>query len=762
MNGTGGQIDVLYVDEPDATRRLSDSLEAAEERITVRSERTVADGLAALAAEPIDCIIAEYDLPDRTGIEFLTSVRDDHGDLPFVLYTENGSEQVASEAISAGVTDYLRKEPGTDQSVMVANKIRNAVEAQRAERERRRQLDAIESAQEGISILDSDGQYIYVNEAYADLYGYTREEMHGEHWELVYQDEDVAEIRDSVLETVERQGYWEGTTTGLRADGTTFVEDHVLALTDNGELVCTVRDITDRTERERELERTRDLLDQTERIADVGGWEIDTETMEVFWTDHLFEIIGREGSEEPPLEDALEVYYGSDKQVVEEAVNRALETGEPFDVEVRFERSDGELRWLHVQGTPTVEDGEVTTLRGAVKDVTERKAREEVLREMYEIISDREQTFEEQVRSLLDLGRRELGTQYGTLSQIHGDEYLFEIVAGEDDRIHQGDQVPLEATNCERVAETEETVVLGDVAEDAPEETERAGYQEMGICSYIGAPVHVNDEVYGTFCFYDTETRTQEFSEWEQTLVDLMSRWASHELERSKTTEQLEAKNEQLEQFASIVSHDLRNPLNVASLRLELAMDECDSDHLREVEQAHGRMKQLIEDLLDLALEGETVDETIPVTLESLVDHCRQHVDTRGGRLTVLEDRTLEADESRLQQLFENLVRNSVEHGTPNGRSGAGATAGGETEGVSITVGPLADGFYVEDDGPGIDPEDRENIFEPGFSTSDDGTGFGLSIVEQVATAHGWEVAVTESSTGGARFEITGVEFVED
>jgi len=139
------------------------------------------------------------------------------------------------------------------------------------------------------------------------------------------------------------------------------------------------QDVTERKEREQELRLTQDLLERTERIADVGGWEVDTETMAVFWTDHLFEILGQDDEEEPPLDEALDIYHEADRPVVEDAIGAALDSGEPFDVEARFRRPDGEVRWLHVQGTPELEDGEVVTLRGSAQDVTERKQRERAL-----------------------------------------------------------------------------------------------------------------------------------------------------------------------------------------------------------------------------------------------------------------------------------------------------------------------------------------------------------------------------------------------
>lgn len=200
---------------------------------------------------------------------------------------------------------------------------------------------------------------------------------------------------------------------------------------------------------------------------------------------------------------------------------------------------------------------------------------------------------------------------------------------------------------------------------------------------------------------------------------------------------------DRLDEFASVVSHDLRNPMNVAQGRLELVAEECDSDHLEAVAQAHDRMETLIEDILSLARAGEAIGETRPVELSDVVEAGWRHVDASSASLITETDRTILADESRLQQLLENLFRNAIEHG---GRE------------VTVTVGDLPDGFYVEDDGPGIPEGERDRILDPGYSTSETGTGFGLSIVRDIAAAHGWKVTVTTGTEGGARFEIVEVQ----
>jgi PAS domain S-box-containing protein len=213
--------------------------------------------------------------------------------------------------------------------------------------------------------------------------------------------------------------------------------------------------------------------------------------------------------------------------------------------------------------------------------------------------------------------------------------------------------------------------------------------------------------------------------------------------EEAENRKRLERKNERLEEFTGIVSHDLRNPLRVATGRLELIQQECESDHIDDVVQALDRMDALIEDLLTLAQEGEQVNEVGPVELGSEVKNSWQTVNTEQARLKHNISRSVEADESRLRQLFENLYRNAVEHGDDD---------------VTVSVGTMDDGFYVADTGPGIPESDREEVFKPGYSTNKNGTGFGLCIVKRVVDAHGWEITITESEKGGARFEITGVE----
>lgn len=215
--------------------------------------------------------------------------------------------------------------------------------------------------------------------------------------------------------------------------------------------------------------------------------------------------------------------------------------------------------------------------------------------------------------------------------------------------------------------------------------------------------------------------------------------------ERKARERELQRKNEQLEKFAGIVSHDLRNPLSVVEGRLELAKMDGDAEHIGPALTAIQRSQTLIDNLLALAREGEEVADPQPIRLSAVAENCWEFVESSAATLRIETDQVIHADASRLRQLIDNLVRNAIDHGG---------------EEVTISVGDLGSkgGFFVADDGPGIPEDERETVFESGHSTSEDGTGLGLAIVEEIAKAHGWDVLVSDGVDGGARFEITGVE----
>lgn len=267
----------------------------------------------------------------------------------------------------------------------------------------------------------------------------------------------------------------------------------------------------------------------------------------------------------------------------------------------------------------------------------------------------------------------------------------------------------------DRIAEYRQRVFGGERLLDIEVVLERRDGNRFDA-SFSLAPVFDDDEIHGAVAV----------------ITDITDR-----KERERILEQ---KNERLDEFASIVSHDLRNPLNVAQGRLEIASDEQASEHLKAASKALDRIETLIDDVLELARQGQRVEDPDSASLDAIAEDAWEMVETTDAGLNLTEEVQLQADPDRLQRLLENLFRNAAEH--------AGAD-------VQLRVGPLTDrdGFFVADNGSGISPEDRDSVFDSGYTTATDGTGFGLSIVETIAEAHDWTIGLNESAEGGARFE---------
>jgi PAS domain S-box-containing protein len=460
---------VLHVDDDPALLELTaEFLTRAQSDLDVHSVTDVEQALSVLDTEPVGCIVSDYDMPGSTGLEFLNTVRETYPNLPFILYTGKGSEEIASEAINAGVTGYLQK-GGAEQHRRLVNRVDHAIREYRAQIESQRYSTVLEALGYPVYVVDADGQFSYVNDAFVELVGYEQSELVGAEPDLIKTDESVAEINESLRTVVSSSG--------------------------------------------------------------------------------------------PDIEH----------------------------VEVEIRRNDGTVITCkdHIAALPF--DDEFRGCAGILRDLSDQRARERAL----------------------------------------------------------------------------------------------------------------------------------------------------------------QRKNERLEELVSVISHDLRTPLSAARGAADLAAETGDAEHFDALTRAHERLESMLDELLTLARTDERTTTTEAVTLPTAARTAWETVNPDRATLVVDTDRTVMADPDRLQRLFQNLFANAVAHG------GSRAT---------VTVGAAesdAHGFYVADDGPGIDPEHRDTVFEPGVSMSTDGTGFGLAIVDRIADAHGWDVALTESADGGARFEFVGTESVD-
>jgi signal transduction histidine kinase len=211
-------------------------------------------------------------------------------------------------------------------------------------------------------------------------------------------------------------------------------------------------------------------------------------------------------------------------------------------------------------------------------------------------------------------------------------------------------------------------------------------------------------------------------------------------------TQELQRKNQRLEQFASVVSHDLRNPLSIAQNYLDFARETNDEEDFVAVEEAHERMDTLLDEILTMARVETTVEEPESVQLAAIADEAWQTLETDDAVFEndVPPEAAVDGDPSLIRILFQNLFRNAINHNDGS---------------VTIRAGVVDsdDGFFVEDDGVGIPENMRKAVFQYGKTSRGESIGIGLAIVKELVIAHGWEISATEAQDGGARFEITTV-----
>ena len=839
--GTGTEpIRVLHVDDDPAFVDLVETfLEREDDRIDVETATSAAAGLERLD-DDVDCIVSDYDMPGLTGVEFLERVRAADDERPFILFTGKGSEEVASEAISSGVTDYVQKGIGSEQYEILVNRIVNAVEAKRVRdraarqervntliRELNRRLVAAETVTEiedavcrtltdaaafrfaWIGEPDPESAEILPRASAGDADGY-RDEV-----DIYYDDRPMGRgpggraVRTGELQVtqrlpddpafepwqdvIERYGYESVAVVPLSYGGEregilAIYADHPRAF--DAEELSVLEELGETVSRALQAAETRRRL-ESRRAAETTQREryyrtlvdaLPNGAVALFDTDLEYTVVGGaifddlELSPEEMEGEALAAVHSASFRDTYLPHYRAALDGAERTFEFEYAERQFEAHVAPVRD----EDGTIVGGLSMTQDVTERterrrelQRRERVLREMYEVVSAPDRSISERIRRLLAIGTDALGMRYGVLSRIEDDEYVFELVHAPGDglgdgAITEGDAVPLSATNCRRVARTGETITVADVREDAEFAT-LTPHAEHGVACYVGTPVVVEEGLYGTCCFYDDTARDRSFSDWDVTLVDLLSRWIGAALDRRARTAQLRTQNDQFREFTSIVSHDLRNPIGVLHGALELAETTGESEQFDRCRRALDRMDALVTDLTTLTREGVVIEEAERLELESVARACWATVETADATLRIEGNATVRADEARLRQLLENLFRNAVEHGSTSNRTGSddavehGSTDdrhdGGDTA-LTVRVGRVGDGagFYVEDDGVGIPETRRDEVFDQGYSTTATGTGLGLAIVEKMAAAHGWTVTVAEGEAGGARIEVRGVE----
>ncbi|WP_255151890.1 PAS domain S-box protein [Halorarius halobius] len=708
---------------------VSDALEEAGFAVTVADD--IADAVASLPGA--DCVVTAAALPDGDGVDLCERVRARWPDVSVVLYAADGDASVASAAFAAGASDYVLESEVPPAAL--PGRILDRTDQAGTQYQR-----LVETMGDMLYVVDAAGRFRFVNEASESTTGYRREELVGEHVSLVMDEADIERGEEAVKRLVSPDA--PGTVTFEMAirtrDGDHLpVENHVAPLPmPDGEFRGTVGVIRDVSARKRRVQRLRDLHDATREMAgetsvegvaavtaaaaaDVLGYPInavrvvrDGELVPVAVRDRTREVLG-----DRPTYDV----DGASPAA------RALRTGEPVVVEEFADAPESHRQMAAAMYLPLGDHGTLSigTLDAEGFDETDRKLAALLAANATATLGRLRQ------REQLETSHDRLTALFENIPDptiyVEFEEYR-PVVRDANPAFEQVFGLSSEAVEGECV----DDYILPDGADDEAEEYNQliqSGESFHGEVRRVAADgprdflLHVVPYAVG-------ERSTRGFAIY----TDIT--------DHKERERQLERQNDRLEQFASVVSHDLRNPLNVAQGHLDLARERGAAENFDAIERSLDRMEGLIDGLLRLARQGQALGETELVDLAAVARAAWRGVDTGEADLTVESLPTVEGDPERLRQLFENLFRNAVEH------------AGDD---VTVTVGSRPQGFYVADDGPGLPEGGHDRLFEFGHS-GDEGTGFGLAIVREIVEAHGWEVHADPDGPGeGATFAVTGV-----
>ncbi|WP_408957202.1 PAS domain S-box protein [Natrinema sp. 74] len=758
---------LVYADpDPTARQRIADRLEASAANVTVEPVATAAE-LEDAIAESDDCVgvVTEYRLAETDALSLYERLRGDEcTDAPFILYTADGGEALASDAITTGLSGYVPKDREDSIERLLAQ-LETVVDAtardaepaadgqSRSKRDRRpRRTDCnrfaavFEHSPDPIIVVRADDgrQIVDVNPAFEATFGYAKADITGDEIDdvLVPDDDDPVAITDAVgREEVVTADVERLTTDGRRAfrlaGFTTEIDGDVYEY-------AMYTDISDRKHRERELERYRTLVetvgDSMYVVDEEGTIEMVNDAMADRLNESRANLVGAHPTDYMPADDferGLETLF----EILDDD-DRSWGT-----FEMRVEPVDGEPYQAEDNIAPLVDDGELVGSVGVIRDISDRKERERRIRRLHDgtrRLMAAENT-EEVARVACEVARDALGLQInGVHLYDETDDALVPVAVTERTAALLGDVPPIERNGglAWDAYEAGEAIAHGDVRHDPSVKNPETP---------IRSEAHIPIGDAGLFIISSTEPN--DFDEEPLALARILVSNVEAALERARRedelaarTTELERQNDRLDAFASTVSHDLRNPLTLAAGHLENLENHVDDDGERyreEIAWALDRMDDLIESVLALARSGQQLTETEPIALDAVVDQAHRTVDPD---LEITRDEslpTVEADADRLLVFFENVFRNAREH------------AGTD---VTVTVEATDDGFAIADDGPGVPPSDRDDILESGYSTSSEGTGFGLAIVAEVVEAHGWSIAVEESADGGLRLAVSTAE----
>jgi PAS domain S-box-containing protein len=556
------------------------------------------------------------------------------------------------------------------------------------------------------------------NQAHESITGMTTEDYRGQTPQDLFDDEQAADVLDEYRTCVERKETIEYEETLEHPSGTIEWQTKLTPITEDEtvtRIVGIARDITDRKERERELERYRDVLGKAQTIANIGAWEADLRREESWTTEQINEIYGLPPDEEIGIGEGIDYFHPDDRPIIEEAFERAVETGEPYDLELRVEGEDGERRWVRAQADPYLEDGEAVRIRGTFQDITERKERE---RELERSRRRLQALFEQAPDAIF------IHNERGEILDVN--TQAVESLGYDYEELCSMEVTDIEVTHREELDETWQGMDTGEMVK-------KEGMQRRKDESTFPVDVWVTKlELPEGIRYLALARDTSERKQYEQ---------------------QLKEQRDNLQLLNEVVRHDIRNDLTVVKGYAELLADHVDEDAETELTTVQQKAEEAIEltktarDLANVMLQSEAEKQQMSLShaLENQVEETRT-----GDSVSIvtidgsIPDVSVRAD-NMLDAVFRNLLQNAIQH---NDKDVPRVAVTAEEADTSVRV-------RIADNGPGVPDSRKDEIFargEKGLESA--GSGLGLYLVKTLVDRYGGDVWVEDAEPEGAVFVV--------